>query len=145
MRVSGVKPSSSSSFNTSGSWTPELFSISARAASAAAAARIFSISSLSFRRKYSSSRECSRSPNKFFSVIPLSYRHQVELLVVQLGVRPQRDVAAERMLQVLEHRALFVAQRPCDIRVDAQHQALAVEVGADLLHLCQDLVADRRA
>src|SRR5687768_11943332 len=68
----------------------------------------------------------------------LSNRHQIELLVVQLHVGADCDLAAERLLQVAEHRALLVAQRAGDVGVDAQHQALAVEVGADLLHLGQN-------
>src|SRR5262245_24292001 len=64
---------------------------------------------------------------------------------MQLCVGPQGDVAAERLLQILEHGALLVAQRARDVGVHAQNQALAVEIGADLLHLGKDLVADRRA
>src|SRR5687767_452117 len=75
----------------------------------------------------------------------LTNRHQIELLVVQLHVGPDRDLAAERLLQIAEHRALLVAQRAGDVGIDPQHQALAVEVGADLFYLGEDLVADRRA
>src|SRR5687768_2046487 len=75
----------------------------------------------------------------------LAHRHQIELLVVQLHVGPDRDLAAERLLQIAEHRALLVAQRAGDVGIDPQHQALAVEVGADLFYLGEDLVADRRA
>src|SRR6478735_12088096 len=64
---------------------------------------------------------------------------------MQLGVRADGDVAADRLLEIAEHRALLVAKGAGDVWVHAQDQALTVEVGADLLHLRQNLVADRGA
>src|SRR5688572_1508559 len=64
---------------------------------------------------------------------------------MQLGIRPQRHVLADRLLEILEHGAFLVAERAGDVGVDPQQQALAVEVGADLLHLRMDSVAARRA
>src|SRR5687767_15473717 len=64
---------------------------------------------------------------------------------MKLHVRPDRDLAAERLLQVLEHRPLFLPQRTSDVGIDSQYERLTVEIGADFLYFRKNLVADRRA
>src|SRR4051812_24319814 len=64
---------------------------------------------------------------------------------MELDVGLHRDVLADRLPQVLQHGALFFLQRARDVRIHPQHQPVAVDVRPDLLHLVQDLVADRRA
>src|SRR4030095_3133617 len=70
--------------------------------------------------------------------------HQIELFVVKLGVRTQRDVTPERLLQVLEHRTLLVSKRARDVGIDPQHEALPIQITADLLYFRENLVTDRR-
>src|SRR5438128_5314354 len=74
-----------------------------------------------------------------------SDRHHVELLVVKLDVSLHGDVLSDRLLQILQHRRFFFLQRARDVGVDAQQQAVAVQIRTDFANLAQNLVADRRA
>ena len=67
------------------------------------------------------------------------------LNVMEQHVGPDSDVAADRLLQLFQHRALLLTQRARNVGVHAQQQRLTVQIAADLLHLGQNLVADRRA
>src|SRR6267142_1369051 len=86
-----------------------------------------------------------RPPYPALPALPALNSHHVELLVMQMHVRPDGDVLADRLAQILDHRVLFFLQRAGDVRVHPQQQATTVELRADLLHLAEDLVADRRA
>ena len=75
----------------------------------------------------------------------LADSHQVKLFVVKLDIRLHRDLLPIDCFSSLNTARSSSFERARDVGVDPQHEALAVEVGADLLHLRQDLVADRRA
>src|SRR5215467_3783606 len=54
-------------------------------------------------------------------------------------------VAADRLAQIPEHRALLLLECTGDFRIHAKQQTVPVQIGADFSHLVQDFVADRRA
>src|SRR5215813_1665973 len=54
-------------------------------------------------------------------------------------------VAADRLAQIPEHRALLLLESTGDFRIHAKQQTVPVQIGADFSHLVQDFVADRRA
>src|SRR5580765_941348 len=64
---------------------------------------------------------------------------------MEMDVSLYGDVLSNRRAQVLQHRALLFLQRPRDIGIHAQHDAMAVQIGADFLDLRENLIADRRA
>src|SRR5262245_28167446 len=65
--------------------------------------------------------------------------------MMELDVRLDGDVLPQRLPQVPQHRVLFLFERPRDVGVHPQQQPVSVQIGPDLLHFAQNLVADRRA
>ena len=61
-----------------------------------------------------------------------------------MRVRLERDLAAERALEIREHGFFLFLERACDFGIHAQHHAVAVQLVADLFHLGEDFVADCR-
>src|SRR4051812_43302107 len=75
----------------------------------------------------------------------LSNGHDVELLVVQVGVGADCHRTAELLLQLAQHRALLFLQGARDVRVDPQQDTLAVQIAADAFQFREYLEADRGA
>src|SRR5262245_56213224 len=64
---------------------------------------------------------------------------------MEMDVALDGDVLSNRVPQVLQHGAFLFLQRARNVRVHPQQQSMPVQIGSDLLHLAENLVADRRA
>src|SRR6185295_17983196 len=71
-----------------------------------------------------------------------SHLHDVEALVVQLGIALQQEVDAERALELVEDRPLFLLQGAGDLGVDAQQQFGVADATAQVEQLLAQVEAD---
>src|SRR5437867_2145174 len=64
---------------------------------------------------------------------------------MELRVRLDGDVFADLLPEIADDGAFLFLQRARDVGVDAEEQAVAVQILGDLPDLAENLIADRRA
>src|SRR5262245_19975597 len=64
---------------------------------------------------------------------------------MELLVRLDGDWPADSLFELPEVTTALFLEDPGDLRVDPEHQAVSVEIRADLLDLGEDVVTNRRA